>query len=342
MLLSVIIPVYNAESQIYNCLDCLLKQDLQAEEYEILVMDDGSLDSTYSIVQEYVDRYKNIKIFKQDNQGPGAARNALIKEASGEYVYFIDADDLLVYNSLGVLAREAKRLSLDIISFDSKTANTIEEFNQNISTEIPTGLQVMDGYKFFEKNPAFRLEVWWYLVKTSFIKENSLCFGFGKYNKDVLFTLNAFVHAKRLVHVRQVFHCYLQSEGSIMRSKEFAHRRILLDNFHTMIQDFSEFIARLDKNSIANYTSIIQCLESRRNSLIWYFLAKLVRSGLKADEAKAYIKRLKAIEVYPIRVSNSSPFSTLKKMAVIVLNREYFLLPTIELTAFQYNLRYSA
>jgi len=342
MLLSVIVPIYNVEKYISRCLDCLVHQNLTEEEYEILVIDDGSLDKSFEIVEEYSSDFSNIFLFRQENGGPCNARNFLLKIARGEYIYFMDADDLFTYNTLGLLVKEAKRKSLDIISFNTLVTSDITSFESSKPLVFPNTSSVFNGYQYIEQYPSLRFEIWWYLVKTSLLRSNHINFGENQFNGDVLFTVNTFIKAKRIVHVPVTLHCYYQGKISIMRSKDLAHRRVVIESLHAMIQNFSQFIAHLETKKVPNIAAVIQNLEARRNTFVLFFLSKLVRSDLHADQAKWYIEKLKKIEAYPLKSLNPNPTSLLKKLVVNVLNREYFLLPAIELTTLQYNLRSSA
>ena len=90
MILSIIIPVYNVEQYIGKCLDSCLNQDLPKDEYEIVVVDDGSPDNSSSIVEGYMKKYSNIRLIHRENGGLSAARNTGLKEAKGENERFVD------------------------------------------------------------------------------------------------------------------------------------------------------------------------------------------------------------------------------------------------------------
>ncbi|HIU39045.1 MAG TPA: glycosyltransferase, partial [Candidatus Limisoma intestinavium] len=94
-ILSIIIPSYNSEKYISKCLDSCVKQDLQPNEYEIIIVNDGSNDRTFEIAQNYASSHCNIKIVTTINQGVCIARNTGMKEAAGEFLWFIDSDDYI-------------------------------------------------------------------------------------------------------------------------------------------------------------------------------------------------------------------------------------------------------
>ena len=95
---SIIVPVYNVEKYLRKCIESLLRQGIG--NVEILLVNDGSTDSSSEICQEYVDNYSNIKLLHQDNQGVCAARNNGIVHATGEWIVLVDADDYLLDNGL--------------------------------------------------------------------------------------------------------------------------------------------------------------------------------------------------------------------------------------------------
>ena len=95
MKLSIVVPVYNVERYVAECLDSLLEQGLSDSDYEILCVDDGSTDRSGGIAEDYARRYRQVAVIHQGNRGLSAARNTGIRAAAVEYVYFIDSDDLL-------------------------------------------------------------------------------------------------------------------------------------------------------------------------------------------------------------------------------------------------------
>lgn len=114
MFLSFIIPVYNAEEFLKECLDSILHQDLSYDEYEIICINDGSTDGSFDILNEYDKAYDNIRVINQDNSGVSAARNIGINTASGEYLWFVDADDFIGRNILNMLKAFLNNSQIDV------------------------------------------------------------------------------------------------------------------------------------------------------------------------------------------------------------------------------------
>ncbi len=106
-LLSIIVPVYNAEAFLQNCLDSFYAQNLSEDKYEVLCVNDGSSDKSASILDEYALHHNNLRVFHQENAGVSTARNVGLDHATGEYIWFVDADDFI---AAGILDDIAVRL----------------------------------------------------------------------------------------------------------------------------------------------------------------------------------------------------------------------------------------
>ena len=113
---SVIIPVYNVEKYLHQCLDSIINQTFK--NIEIICVDDGSTDSSAKILEEYAQKYSFIKVIHQQNLYAGVARNNGMKIASGEYVFFLDGDDFCAPDLLSLAVNKGDSLGADIVVFD--------------------------------------------------------------------------------------------------------------------------------------------------------------------------------------------------------------------------------
>ena len=101
MFLSFIVPVYNTEMYLRECLDSLLTQDIPYDDYEIICVNDGSTDGSLQILREYERNCSNVTVIDQANSGVSTARNAGLDIARGQYIWFIDSDDVVLHDILG-------------------------------------------------------------------------------------------------------------------------------------------------------------------------------------------------------------------------------------------------
>ncbi len=113
---SVIVPIYNMETKLCRCVNSLINQTLS--QIEIILVNDGSQDSSQTICEEYAKRFSNVKIVQKENQGLGYARNSGLEVAEGEYVTFVDADDYIDLNTLQSAYERAKEYSVDYVRYD--------------------------------------------------------------------------------------------------------------------------------------------------------------------------------------------------------------------------------
>ena len=145
MKLSVIIPVYNSEKYLAQCLQSVCNQDLPRKDYEILVINDGSKDFSEGIIISFQQKYNNIIYINQENKGVSAARNAGLEQAKGDYITFIDSDDEIYENTLGCMYSYAVKNNLDLlypkITYISVEGNVTGEFKMNSDKA-----EILDGF----------------------------------------------------------------------------------------------------------------------------------------------------------------------------------------------------
>lgn len=119
--ISIIVPVYQAEKYVSQCLDSLIHQNLK--NYEVICIDDGSTDGSANIIKQYTESYSFIHYFYQQNKGVSAARNKGLELASGKYIMFVDADDLIEKNTLKYLFVKAENSNTDILVYGGQALN---------------------------------------------------------------------------------------------------------------------------------------------------------------------------------------------------------------------------
>ena len=217
MQLSIIIPVYNVEKYIRPCLESVFRQGLEEECFEVLLVDDGTKDKSLHVIADIIGFHKNIKILTQENQGLSAARNTGMREAKGEYVLFLDSDDLLVDNTLPILLRDAIRRSADLLiaGFVKMTDSEIEDGR---TVEQKEHLPVeMTGQEAFVNvlNPR-QCYVWRALYRREFLSGNDIHFIHGIYFEDVPYTTECYLKAGRCVITNYIFYIYRQRNNSIV------------------------------------------------------------------------------------------------------------------------------
>lgn len=203
--LSIVIPVYNSSNFLRECLDSILKQD--SYEYEIICVDDGSEDNSLNILYEYEELFYNYKIIKQEHRGLAAARNHGIKVSCGEYIYFVDSDDIVGENFINNALMRAKNEKLDVLMFSFENfatdIDTYRKYEERIlkikRTEAPdiilSGIKMMKY--LLERNEYYPM-VWIQITKRSLLLDNQIMFYEGFVFEDMLYTFRLLWHSKRV------------------------------------------------------------------------------------------------------------------------------------------------
>lgn len=216
--ISVIIPIYNGAKYLQRCLDSLLNQTFK--DWVAICIDDGSTDSTASILDEYANKDKRFVVVHKKNAGVSAARNDGIKLVKTEYVHFMDADDILDKNYYSQIISCAKRFDADIYA-TGFVSNS--KYSSDLIYKRTRVLQTLFG-KLFWTQALVKSFVWRYVFKTDFIKKNNLSFDTSLISQeDAIFVLNSFVDADKIVIVPNVNYHYIFNTDSALNKQDKSH-----------------------------------------------------------------------------------------------------------------------
>ncbi len=205
--ISIIIPIYNREKYLNECLDSVLNQTLR--ELEIICIDDGSTDSSTEILRRYAKTDERIIVLRQEHSNAGQARNYGIDVATGKCIYFLDSDDVISENNaLEILYNLCEQENLDIAIFnyaylDDKSGN-VHAGNWVKRDRIPTEIHSAEDvqYSLFQ---LFGPMAWNKLYNRDFVNENRCRFQSIKRNNDMFFVYRSLALAKRMKYVDSVF-----------------------------------------------------------------------------------------------------------------------------------------
>lgn len=238
---SVIIPMYNMEKYIGECLDSILAQTFK--DYELLVVDDCSTDNSLEIVESYIPKFDGrlnlIRSEKNSGSCPGIPRNIAIDLARGEYIMFIDADDAVTPTALEELYPIAKKFDADILHCqkyyelmedvsvkDKKNLKEVSEERAEFVTEpvlmFESLAERVEDYGFHRAMPV----PWNKLFRRKLITENNITFPKFHAGSDIFFNFFALCLAKNVVHVPNIYYIYRQRTNSVCR-KELPSDRLV-------------------------------------------------------------------------------------------------------------------
>jgi glycosyltransferase involved in cell wall biosynthesis len=219
MLLSIIVPVYNVEDYLVECLDSINKrQDLDS--YEVICINDGSTDRSLEVLKVYARANEKIKIISISNHGLSAARNLGIAEAKGEYVLFVDSDDMLFSFVLKDLLSLAKENDLDILDFNTCSYENRSLFpwrkRDNDYNHVKNGKKYFTEYVALNKEQP-NVSAWSHVYRRGFLIENGLFFVVGRYYEDLSFTAQAYARANRVMAIDKNIYIYRVNFASITK-----------------------------------------------------------------------------------------------------------------------------
>lgn len=221
--LSIIIPFYNVEQYIAQCLDSVYQQDIPDEEYEVICVNDCSPDGSREIVKEYQQKHKNLILVEHErNKKLGGARNTGIKAAQGTYVLFVDSDDMLAENSIGRLLEEMED-GCEYIHFNNKTitGEVIEENAKYEESDVLSGTDL-----FLNKDVPWTAQIvaWNKIYRLDFLKQNNLYFVEDLMYEDNDFAFRLSAVAKKCRHINYAPYVYRVNHDSVTGQSVNAQR----------------------------------------------------------------------------------------------------------------------
>ena len=307
-ILSIIIPFYNVEQYIAQCLDSVYRQDIPEEEYEVICVDDCSPDNSIAIVEEYAKKHDNLVIVRnQYNRKLGGARNAGMEVANGKYIWFIDSDDFIEENCFKKLLSIAENEDLEMLHFNyAEYPNVMLPERRPDDTDVMTGTDMFFDSRFIWYHDL--ITAWRKLYKREFLIDNNIQFAEHIMFEDNDYAIIAFAKAKRVKHISTSMYYYRNNPESITRVKytsehigywlDLCHRLIRIKNMFIREKNDERFLVLIAtwiryhiSNSINIYLQMDDMFERKK---IYNTIRKNVTS-----ELKPYMSRLK---YYKLRI----------------------------------------
>lgn len=227
--LSIIIPVYNVEDYLHRCVDSILSQDYNS--YEIILIDDGSTDSSGLLCDELAETQECIKVIHKSNGGLSSARNTGLRMAEGQYIWFIDSDDYIAEKCLDEIMTQIKSDGSEILFLSYIRSNGVSTFGAPVGKYYPgfyTGMEILQRH-------FTSLTAWSYVSLKSLWDENNLLFfeGISFEDLEIWFRLLKVVKKASFLNSNTPSYVYFLREGSIMRESNPAKKlKQVQDYFH--------------------------------------------------------------------------------------------------------------
>ncbi len=262
---SLIIPVYNTEAYLKECLDSALAQEM--DDIEIICVNDGSTDSSKSILEEYATLDSRVIVIAQENQGLSGARNTGMKHANGKYICFLDSDDMLENNALSQLYQIAEKKQLEILCFDASCFYENEQLKKNeykdeYYTRKKSYIDAKSGKELFcqlIEADDFCDAAWLLFIRREWIEKENICFYPRLIHEDCLFTFQCFMRVNKIEHIKEAYLKYRVRPNSIMTSKAFYASMKGRMFCYTKIMEYllSEQLSHREKEAIVKFEKFI-------------------------------------------------------------------------------------
>ncbi len=292
---SIIVPVYNVEKYIAKCLDSIKEQTFN--DYEVIVVNDGTKDNSMDIVKRY-----DFKIVNQKNQGLSSARNTGVKHATGEYLIFIDSDDY-IENDLLKKINESLKNNPDIVRYQIKEVYEDSNEEKPFSEESFIG---KDGVEAFSKICQYHFveNAWAYAIKKEYYDFNNFQFAKGTIHEDFGLIPLIIMKAETVNSISYIGYNYLQRQGSIMSQKNYEKTKKKVSDFYN---HYKYLIKEIDKTNLDSRTfkSFIS------NSLI------IKICELEKKDYKEYKNKIKKDKVYD-NILTDKISRKIKKIGLII------------------------
>lgn len=320
--ISIVVPVYNAEKYLSECLNSILEQSYT--NYEIILINDGSTDNSLEVCRSFANRDKRIILINDTNHGVSHARNVALSKATGEWVTFIDSDDWIEKDYLSTLVYYAtNKGDIDVVAAnfffnyedgtEKKSICSRKEIHKAEFPSLPESLMVEDSSR--KDNIDISVEVLSAacnkLTRIAFLQEHSISFKEDmKLNEDGLFHLTCFIKAKDFVIIdKPLYHYRIYHQSSNNRYRPDVFKQISL--WHKYFGELSKYLERPKEfMSLCAYRSAILLIKldygNRFNPNSLYKRSRMLKLVLK-DEALNVItipkqlKKFKRIEMFLLK-----------------------------------------
>lgn len=309
MLISIIIPIFDKEAVIGRTIDSVLAQGLKEEEYELILIDDGSRDQSLSICNAYREKHPNIiKVILKGNEGQSKTRDLGIDSASGDYIYFMDADDYLIEGGLRYVIDHFLNKEIDVLFFFSKTIPNFNDYD--VPQGDIEGKIVYDGEGCDYLKSAFFIFIWNQIYRLSFIKEHHISFQDMLLAEDVFFNLQVWTKNPRVRVTSSRIYRYIEypGDGQLTKNRDHDGIKKTVDSYMKLFKE----IASLDPHFKTEYGS--DRMETLFKSQLWPFVSRILSSQLSVNEFRATTGHLKKLQLLPLKGSVNKSTKVIESM----------------------------
>ena len=321
---SVIVPVYNVELYLSDCLESILAQTYS--NYEVICVEDCSEDDSLKILQKYKKIDNRIRILQnKENRGLSFSRNQGIINATGDYVVFVDSDDMLKQNTLQTLYNTIISDKVDIVYFDMESRKEGEWAkeriaNNNLENEIRYD-GIYNGQDFFVEtfnNNDVKIQAWRQAFSLDFLRKNNLLFYEGIYHEDNLFSVLCAIKAQRVKYICQELYIYRRRDNSIMSTMSEQRMKSLFVVFIELWNYWKEH-ELTEKMSIALRKYLLETLCRMKSMQAYYPNTRELGIGGAAEQLMFELLCTQEKELYRFVDFSKEQLNMIKKAKTVII-----------------------
>lgn len=286
MRFSIILPIYNVEKYLEECVDSILKQTFR--DYEIILVDDGSTDGSPELCDKLAETDERIRVLHKKNGGLSDARNAGTDNAIGDYIIYIDSDDFIIGNDFLEKISQKSNMSPDLIFYKYKKFFDQENRFDDCSYSYKTAIEktnYADKITALVKSDAFYGMAWIKAIKREVIVNNNIAFEVGLLGEDMEWNYHIIFNSKSIEFIDEPFIAYRQRSGSITAT----HKLKNLTDFIYVLEKWSECIKNDTTDEVLKIALFGSLAKYYSNLLVVY-------CRLKDSKKKKYKIKIKKLD----------------------------------------------
>ncbi len=299
--ISFVVPVYNVQKYLVRCMQSLLKQDIPVSQYEIVLVDDGSTDTSGKICEWYSRRYSNVRYFRKENGGLSDARNYGLCKAKGTYILFVDSDDFIAENILQTLIRECKKQKEpDVLFLMAQKVfpnGAIKKYEDQMEQKA-----LRAGYPYavhyLAKRNSYPASACCKMINKKFLIENNIYFRKGQKSEDYEWSLSVILKATKYGCCNKNYYFYRQNrEGSITDKVDEKHVRDLMQIIHRM-----EFLSKKKEYKVVS-EDILKFASYVYRCLLWWIAPYYKKYKKEIRKLSYLLNRKNSTDIRMIRIA---------------------------------------
>ena len=302
--LSILVPVYNVEHYLERCVRSIENQDISKNDYEVLLINDGSTDNSLSVANNLAEEFSNVVVYSKANEGLSATRNFGIDHAQGKYIMHVDSDDFLVEDTIGKILEIAEKNQLELCFFNAKTTQgTIQKKQPFPCYQVFTGeYALLHGMQVGS--------VWKNIYSHDFLKKTGLCFFGNIAHQDVEYNYRLYPLVKKMMFTDVCVYVYNIDSESITRTNNIRKKEKNINDDLVVVSNISQF-ANSANISPELRNLLVRKMNSTLVSILYNFLKK--ESVFSFSFCKKVLQDAQALSLYPIQEDTCSTKTTILK-----------------------------